>query len=146
MRALFSLLLTACGCSTSFAAWEPAILRDELPPGKGAITVCAENNVPYIVIDSASRGLDLDEGARVHELVHVKQILAYRGGCWPFLTRYRHDTAFKAQVELEAYCEWGRWMMSRNRQPQAVWDHISVVMLTQYGHAVRENCLFEEGK
>jgi len=139
-------VLAACsGCTHVLpAAYQPAIIRDALPPGRGAVTVCAENNVPYVVVDSATMGQLDDEGARVHEMVHVRQILAYRGGCWPFLYRYRVDSAFKAKVELEAYCVWGRWMIEHNRVPAEIWSHITATMLTQYGTVVRNNCLYED--
>lgn len=39
---------------------------------------------------------------RVHEYVHVEQMLSY--GCKRFEERFRRDSLFAMQMELEAYC------------------------------------------
>jgi hypothetical protein len=147
MRALLPLLVVAVGCAPVMVrtGFEPAILRDSLPDGKMAVTLCAENNVPYIILGHRTQGLLEDESARVHEVRHTEQIKAHKGGCWPFLYRYRADADFRARMELDAYCTEGRWLLTRNRQPQSVWAHIALIMQTQHGMIVRENCLFEEG-
>lgn len=144
-RTISLLLIYGCsGCTTAVTAtaFRPAILRDSLPDGKGAVTVCAENNVPYIVLGWELKGTDVDEGLRVHELEHVRQAIEYRGGCWPFVYRYRSDTAFRNLMEYQAYCAWGKWMLEHNRQPQEVWEHIRRIMWVRYQAVVR-NCLYE---
>jgi hypothetical protein len=143
------LLLFALGCSgcsraiVGTSGYVPAIVRDSLPPGKGAVTVCAENNVPYVVLDWATKGTDMDEANREHDMVHVRQIMAYRGGCWPFMYRYKSDSAFKSRIELEAYCAWGRWLMERDREPMALWARIDSLMQTKYATKAN-NCLYED--
>jgi hypothetical protein len=146
--ALFPLLLAACsGCraslpSSSQTAFKPAILRDSLPQGKLAITACAENNVPYIVHDYSTQGTAAEEGIRVHELDHVRFALATPGGCRRFVARYRTDSAFKIQVELEAYCAQGRWLVERNHDPQEVWEGIERTLRVLYGARDVKNCLY----
>lgn len=144
MRAVVILLLLAGCFRVPFVAYNAAVLRDNLPPDKGAVTVCAENNVPYIVLDSAGQGTQFDEALLVHERVHVRQIMQYRGGCWPFVYRYRSDSAFRARIELEAYCEQGRWLMEHNKVPDSIWTHIKDTMRFRYGMDVQRNCLYEE--
>jgi hypothetical protein len=145
MRTLLLLLATACSGCVPPMEYRAAVLRDNLPPEKGAVTVCAENNVPYIVLDSTAQGTQFDEALLVHERVHVRQIMQYRGGCWPFIYRYRADSAFRARIELEAYCAQGRWLMEHNKVPAAIWSHIQNTMRFVYGVDVKTNCLYEEG-
>jgi hypothetical protein len=146
MRAVLLLLFAVSCFRVPVVSYNAAVLRDQLPPDKGAVTVCAVNNVPYIILDSATAGLAAEEGILVHERVHVRQIMRYRGGCWPFIYRYRADSAFKRRVELEAYCEQGRWLIDHNRVPSQVWAQIKNTMWFVYGVEVRENCLYEEGR
>jgi hypothetical protein len=146
MRAVVILLFLAGCVRVPFVTYNAAVMRDNLPPDKAAVTLCAENNVPYIVVDSAARGTDLDEALLVHERVHVRQIMAYRGGCWPFVYRYRNDHAFKVRMELAAYCEQGRWLIEHNKVPEAVWSQIQNTMLFVYGERLKHNCLYEETK
>jgi hypothetical protein len=125
-------------------AFTPAVLRDSLPDGKYAVTVCASNNVPYVVVEiRLDYGIKF-EGSLVHELKHVYDMVTYKGGCWAFLYRYRDDPAFRFRVEFAAYCAAGQWMLTRNRDPRAVWDEIARTMREQFNVTPTENCIYEE--
>lgn len=147
--ALLCLVLTACSCSQAVSLSHAAtaadfvILRDSLPPEKGAVTICSWNNQPFVVVDYRTLGSVDDEALIVHEATHVRQARATKGGCWPYLYHYAHDSAFKAQTEFEAYCEEGRFLLTRNRDPRQVWAHIALVMWQRYGMKA-DNCIFEE--
>ena len=146
-------LLALLGCvrpvvSTVVPVYEAAIIVDDSlleKAGKLAVTGCAWNNKPYIVADDSA--LESYEGESLirHEQAHVRQAVAFRGGCWPFHARYVKDSAFKANVEYEAYCEQGQFLMRRNRSAEDLWERIRQTMIYRYGVANPKNCLYEEG-
>jgi hypothetical protein len=144
ITALACLLLG--GCRHAASLYEPAILRVALPEGMAGATRCAENNVPVVWVDSAGQGSVDDLSVQVHERRHTRQAFEFRGGCWPFLYRYREDAEFRVRMELDAYCEQGKWLIAHNRNPRDVWAWIAMTMLTRYGTVVRQNCLYEERK
>lgn len=60
-------------------------------------------SVPSVWIDSSISAKE-EERTRLHEAVHVSQILHYHGDCAAALSRYNKDPAFHFQMELDAYC------------------------------------------
>jgi hypothetical protein len=142
------LLVVGCsGCvkpmlSSNQTPIEAPVLLHPTMPHSLAVTTCSLNNRPIVLIDSAVWHSEQREMVLVHEQVHVQRALAYRGGCWPFMYRYKSDSAFKSRIELEAYCAWGRWLMERDREPMALWARIDSLMQTKYAAKV-PNCLYE---
>lgn len=62
-------------------------------------TNCDQNGNPIIMLDPVRRKTTLR-----HERQHIRDILAYPGGCRAFLQRYRAEPAFRIAMELRAYC------------------------------------------
>lgn len=62
-------------------------------------TNCDQNGNPIVMIDPDSL-----RTTRMHEQQHVKDMLAYPGGCRAFLARYKAEPAFRVNMELRAYC------------------------------------------
>lgn len=69
------------------------------------MTICTEDNKPLIILAESDRGTPMEKVVRTHEQVHVRQILAYPGGCHAAVIRYRTDPVFRFNQEFEAYCE-----------------------------------------
>lgn len=108
------------------------------------MTLCGENNLPYIVIDAAAPETVMGLSYEVHEQKHVTDMRAYRGGCKPFVLRYRADSSFRRRAEWAAYCEQGRWLIAHNADPEVVWEYLRESMRESHGETVFKNCLYED--
>ncbi len=144
---LAGLLLVFAACSGCAASFTPALIRaDNLPPGKAAVMLCSENNVPYMAVSPFSESVLLDLSYAVHEDVHAKDAYNYRGGCKGFVRRYVADSAFRRKVEWRAYCKQGHWLIEHGAQPDSVWSYLKDSMTRSHGAKITYNCLFDEGK
>lgn len=144
--ALLCLLLTACGCSQAVSLskpFEPVLLKQHTMPAAYAVTTCSLNNLPVILVDSASWDSPDLEIFIKHEEVHAQRAYAYRGGCWPYMYRIAADTAFRAREQYLAFCAAGQFAMRRNRNPMTVWDYIVRVMRPDSALKPTDNCLYE---
>lgn len=139
-------LLSLVGCSGCFPQPYVAPIIARPMNGDLAQTVCSWNNLPVIFGDTAILGSADEEIVMEHERVHAARMVAYRGGCWPYLYRYSSDRQFKVAEEMAAYCAEGRFAMSRNRNPAMVWERIKGVMQQRYDTLLtkKDNCLYEE--
>ena len=140
------LLLTACsGCTSAMTAsqFEAPIIRFPTMPRALATTTCSVNNLPIILIDTATFASPDVEIVIAHEKVHADRAYRYRGGCWPFMYRVNRDKAFRAKEQLLAFCEAGRFAIRRDRNPETVWLYIQNVMRPDTVLTNRDNCLFE---
>jgi hypothetical protein len=142
MRLTLLLLLTACAVAVRP---EPPILAQTTLPYNLALTVCSLNNQPVVLIDSAVFHSPDGEIVLLHERVHAERMAAYKGGCWPFMLRYRADSAFRVREEFAAYCAEGEYAIRRNRQAVYAWERIVQTMRERYGVRLtpQQNCLFE---
>lgn len=151
MRAALLFLLTACGsgCTAAMtltAPYEAVILKHPTMPRALATTTCSLNNLPIILVDSATWDSPDLEIVLAHEKVHADRAFAYRGGCWPFMYRIARDTAFRAHEQFVAFCAAGRFAMKRNRNPETVWQYIVNVMRPDTTLTDKDNCLYEPGR
>lgn len=73
--------------------------------GVGATTICSEKNEPVIVIARQYKGSTFETELRAHEMVHVRQMNEYPGGCEAATARYMSDPQFRFDQEFEAYCQ-----------------------------------------
>lgn len=144
MRALPFLLLLACATRLPLAgSYAAPVLAHEMRPGRLGETVCAWNNLPIVLVDSAVLRSEDAEIILVHEQTHASRALAYRGGCWPYLRRYLEDKAFRVGEELTAYCAEGRFAISRNRDPVAAWARIKWAVSRDTILNDKQNCLYD---
>lgn len=148
-RAITVAVLLLSGCSGCVrpallpSQFTPAILIAPTMPHAYAVTSCSANNVPVIRVDSLTwESPDVEIIIR-HEEVHAQRAYAYRGGCWPFVYRYRADKAFRVREQLAAYCVASRFAMTRNRNPELLWQYIVNVMRPDTTLTAKDNCLFE---
>lgn len=147
-RAILLLLLSACsGCTRAMVkaegTYEAAIIQGTTMPQAFATTRCTLNNLPLIVIDSATWvGPDVEIVLR-HEETHAQRAYEYRGGCWPYMYRIARDKAFRAQEQLLAFCEAARFAMKRNRNPESAWEYIVNVMRPDSTLTSKDNCLYQ---
>lgn len=109
-----------------------------------ARTICSWNNIPVILADPATLSDPAGPILLSHELKHAMDMSRAKGGCWPFLYRYRADSTFMRKVEFRAYCAEGLEAIRQNRNPLDVWSRIKSAMLL-YGVKLeeRDNCLFD---
>ena len=146
MRALLCLLLTACGCSNVMQfSYRAAILVHPTMPSALATTTCTFNNLPVILVDSQTVASQDFEIVLAHEQVHADRAYAYRGGCWPFMYRIARDKTFRVREQFVAFCEAGKFAITRNRNPESVWTYIVNVMRPDTVLTERDNCLYEDG-
>jgi hypothetical protein len=88
-------LLALMSCKT--VPYVPVV---EVPMnGLYGATNCDQNGNPIIMLDPDRRKTTLR-----HERQHVRDMIAYPGGCTAFLARYRTDVSFRFMAELRAYC------------------------------------------
>jgi len=146
MRAFLVLVLTACGCAHVLppGGYQAAILVHPTMPGALATTTCSHNNLPIILVDSQTVASPDFEIVLAHEQVHAVRAYAYRGGCWPFMYRIAKDKTFRVKEQFLAFCESGKFALTRNRKPDSVWLYIVNVMRPDTLLTAADNCLFEE--
>lgn len=80
------------------------IVSAAIPKQYDGVTVCSQDNQPVIVLQEGVAGTDVEAIVLVHEMTHVRQNLAYKGGCKEFSKRYNRDSVFRMKMETEAYC------------------------------------------
>jgi hypothetical protein len=154
MRAIAILLLLAgcSGCTRTVAAnhYAAPIIKAQTMPMALATTRCSLNNLPIILVDSATWDSPDLEIVITHEEVHARRAYAYRGGCWPYMYRIVEDKAFRAREQMLAFCVAGRFALTRNRNPKTLWRYTVDVMAQDSALTFRDNCLYEpwdrEGK
>lgn len=124
----------------------PAILLSATMPSALAVTTCSLNNVPIIRIDSTVWHSQDREMVLVHEDVHAQRAYRYRGGCWPFMYRIARDKTFRVTEQFLAFCAAGRYAITRNHNPEAVWTYIVNVMIQDTVLTPKDNCIYTEGR
>lgn len=140
-RALLGLALMGCA---HLKTEEAPIIVMPLFEGRAAQAVCSLNNMAVVVVDTATPMSFHAEFTYYHEHVHVIDMRAYPGGCWPFIYRYNRDRMFRIKAEMKAYCAEGRFAMRRNRRPDDLWKYIVDAMAGDTVLTEKDNCLYKD--
>lgn len=106
------------------------LIMGDWPETAIGMTTCSMENKPVILLrdikwDSVPLMVTLS-----HEHTHVRQLMK---DCKATLLRYKTDTAFRVQLELEAYCEDSRYAISIGVPEYLVQKRFRFLMKNQYG-------------